>query len=556
VSQADLAFVGGHVYTGDGARSRVGGVAVRAGRIIAVGEDAVRGALGPHSEVIDLHRRLLIAGFQDAHVHPIQGGLEMAACDLSDAYTADEYLRRIRTYADANPTAEWITGGGWAMEAFPGGLPTRGPVDAVVPDRPLYLPNRDHHGAWVNSRALELAGITAETPDPPDGRIERDVYGQPTGMLQEGAADLVARLVPRPTREQLREALLRAQALLHSYGITAWQDAAVGTGLGQADALGTYRDAAASGELTARVRGALWWRRGRGLEQLDELRDRRASADIGRFRAATVKIMLDGVAENHTAAMLAPYLDGCGATGCGHGDPGHVLGTSGISFIDPEALNAYVTELDRVGFQVHFHALGDRAVREALDAVAAARTANGWSAQRHHLAHLQVVHPDDVPRFRMLGAGANMQPLWAAHEPQLDELTIPYLGPERAAWQYPFGALLRAGATLVGGSDWPVTSADPVAGIHVAVNRILPGSDAEAFLPEQRLDLASALGAYTAGSAWANMLDDTGTIRIGNSADLALLDRDPFAGPPEEIASTRVLQTFVEGVRVYAAPDA
>jgi predicted amidohydrolase YtcJ len=268
-----------------------------------------------------------------------------------------------------------------------------------------------------------------------------------------------------------------------------------------------------------------------------------------RFQAATVKIMQDGIAENHTAALLDPYLTGCGCAS----------DNSGISFVEPGELRKYVTELDASGFPVHFHALGDRAVREALDAVETARTANGWRDTRHHLAHLQVVHPHDIPRFRTLGAGANLQMLWAAHEPQMDELTLPFLGAERGARQYPFGDLLRAGATLAAGSDWPVSSPDPLQAIHVAVNRIAPGApeDTPAFLPEQRLDLGAAIAAYTAGSAYVNHLDDiTGSITVGKSADLVVLDRDPFAGPPEEIAATRVLQTFVEGQRVHAAQGA
>jgi predicted amidohydrolase YtcJ len=558
--RADLAFVGGRVLVGadDGVDGPTGAdaLAVRDGRIVALGADDVRPLIGAGTDVVDLGGGLLIPGFQDAHVHPVQGGLELNACDLSGAFTLAEYLDRIDRYARSRPEVAWITGGGWAMEAFPGGLPTREPLDSVVPDRPVYLPNRDHHGAWVNSRALELAGITEDTPDPRDGRIERDERGRPTGMLQEGAAELVARHVPRPTAADLRQALLRAQARLHAYGITAWQDALVGTGLGQADVLDTYLAAAAAGELTARVRGAQWFRKSRDLSQLDDLRHRRARASVGRFRADAVKIMLDGVAENHTASMLEPYLDGCGSPACDHSDPAHVLATSGLSFVDPEALRLYVTALDRDGFQVHFHAIGDRAVRDALDAIEAARTANGPAGPRHHIAHLQVIHPDDVPRFRALGAGANMQALWAAHEPQLDELTIPFLGPRRAAWQYPFGELHRSGATLVAGSDWPVTSADPIAGIHVAVNRTQPGSGAEAFLPDQRLDATTALRAYTRGSAWVNGLPETGVIRLGALADLAVLDRDLLAGPPDEIAATTVTQTFVEGVRVYAGAGA
>ncbi len=542
---ADLIFSGGPVHLGNPARSRATAVAVFGGRIVAVGHAEVAELRGPDTEVVDLAGRLLIPGFQDAHVHPVGGGVELGACDLSGAVTTEEYRTRITAYADAHPEVTWITGGGWSMESFPGGAPDRGFLDDLVPDRPVFLPNRDHHGAWVNTRALELCGIDARTPDPVDGRIERDADGAPTGMLQEGAMQLVAAHVPAATAAELLAGLLRAQELLHSLGITAWQDALVGSDIGMGDVAAAYRAAQSQDLLTARVVGALWWERGQGLEQLDSLLASRAELTSGRMTAGTVKIMQDGVAENHTAAMLSPYLRGCACAAGGAHD--------GLSFVDPAALKDYVTALDAHGFQVHFHALGDRAVREALDAIEAARVANGANDHRPHLAHLQVVHPDDISRFRTLGATANMQPLWAAHEPQMDDLTIPFLGPERAAWQYPFADLLRAGATLAAGSDWPVSSPDPIQGIHVAVNRTPPGEDAEVFYPEQRLDLGSALAAYTSGTAYVNHLDDTGTIAVGHLADLAVLDRDPFAGPPAEICETRVEQTFVGGRRVFAA---
>ncbi|MEV7144340.1 amidohydrolase [Streptomyces tauricus] len=546
---ADLVLTGGPVHTVDAARSRATAVAVRGGRIVAVGHHEVHALIGPGTEVVDLAGKLLLPGFQDAHVHPLGAGTELGLCHLNDTVDPREYLRRVKAYADGHPDVEWITGGGWSMEAFPGGTPTAALLDSVVPDRPVFLPNRDHHGVWVNSLALERAGIDARTPDPADGRIERDAEGNPTGMLQEGAAHLVGRLLPAPTPDEQLAALLRAQAVLHSYGVTAWQDAIVGTYANMIDPTPAYHAAADRGLLTARVVGALWWDRGRGAEQIPELVARRAESSRGRFRATSVKVMQDGIAENHTAALLGPYLTRCGCAS----------DNSGISFVEPAELRKYVTELDALDFQVHFHALGDRAVREALDAVEAARAANGWRDTRHHLAHLQVVHPEDVPRFRALGASANLQALWAAHEPQMDDLTIPFLGPERASWQYPFGDLLRAGATLAAGSDWPVSSPDPLAAIHVAVNRIAPDAPegTPAFLPGQRLDLGAALAAYTAGSAHANHLDDvTGSIGVGRLADLVVLDRDPFAGPSEEIAAARVLQTFVEGRRVYASDDA
>ncbi|MFF7356790.1 amidohydrolase [Streptomyces filipinensis] len=541
---ADLLFTGGAVLTPEAPEARTAtAVAVTGGRITAVGGEELRELAGPRTEVVDLAGRLLLPGFQDAHVHPVPAGLELAQCDLSGATTAEDTVAAVRAYAEAHPGREWILGGGWSMEAFAGGTPTKELLDAVVPDRPVYLPNRDHHGAWVNSRALKLAGIDRDTPDPADGRIERDASGDPSGTLQEGAMQLVGRLTPPATPADRLAALLHAQRHLHALGITAWQDALVGDFLGMDDPAEAYRTAARNGSLTARVVGALWWDRERGAEQIPELAEKRAALSHGRFRAGTVKLMLDGVAENHTAALLDPYLDRCGCA----------TANRGKSFIDPGRLPEYVTELDALGFQCHFHALGDRAVRDALDAVEAARAANGPSDTRPHLAHLQVVHPDDVPRFARLGATANIQPLWAAHEPQMDELTIPFLGPERAAWQYPFGALLRSGARLAAGSDWPVSSPDPLQGIHVAVNRVEPGGTGPVFLPGERLGLAEALTAYTAGSAYVNHLDDSGRVAVGALADLVVLDRDPFAGPPEEIAQTAVALTYVGGERVYAA---
>ncbi|MFI0820183.1 amidohydrolase [Streptomyces sp. NPDC021098] len=546
---ADLVFTGGPVHTVDPARGRATALAVRGERVIAVGREEVRELIGPGTEVVDLAGRLLLPGFQDAHVHPLGAGIELGQCHLGDSTDAREYLRRVAAYADQHRDLGWITGGGWSMEAFPGGTPTAAMLDAIVPDRPVYLPNRDHHGAWVNTRALQLAGIGAGTPDPVDGRIERDERGNPTGMLQEGAASLVGTLLPEVTLAEQTAALLRAQSVLHAFGVTAWQDAIVGSYANMADPTPAYHAALDDGLLTARVVGALWWDRARGAEQIPELLARREATERGRaLRATTVKIMQDGVAENHTAAMLGPYLTGCGCAS----------DNSGISFVDPGELKSHVTALDAHGFQVHFHALGDRAVREALDAVEAARTANGHRDTRPHLAHLQVVHPADIPRFRTLGATANIQPLWAAHEPQMDELTLPFLSAERGGWQYPFGGLLRAGATLAAGSDWPVSSPDPLAGIHVAVNRRLPDAPegTAPFLPEQRIGLEAAVAAYTAGSAYVNHADDTGTIAPGRLADLVVLDRDPFDGPPEQIADCRVLQTFVGGERVHAAADA
>jgi predicted amidohydrolase YtcJ len=544
-----LMFRGGTVFDGGGFLAPGTCVWVRGETIIAVGPEAGASAELRRSTPVDLAGGTLLPGFIDAHVHPVFAGDQLRRCDLRAGNTAEDYLRLIAAYAAAHPGAGWITGGGWSMEAFPGGLPTRGPLDTVTGNRPVFLPNRDGHGAWVNTAALRLAGIDASTPDPLDGRIERDATGEPTGALQEGAATLVSRLLPETSDADWDAALTAAQDYLLSLGIIGWQDAIVGSYPGVRDPLPVYLRAAEAGRLMVDVVGALWWDRDRGLEQLPELLHRRATGRAGRFRATSVKMMLDGVAETFTAAMLEPYLD---ADGCATTE-------TGLEFIDPAALPGYVTALDREGFQVHFHAIGDRAVRNALDAIEAARVANGASGRRHHLAHIQVVHPDDIPRFAALSATANMQALWAAHEPQMDVLTIPFLGERRAVWQYPFSSLHAAGAALAAGSDWSVSSPNPLWAAHVAVNRCLPraaggGSpvSSDPFLPGQALDLPTFLAAYTSGSARINGLEDmTGSIRPGLDANFAIVDADLAHIPAPEIGGAAVTATWVRGRVAY-----
>lgn len=579
---ADLLFLGGVVYAGPG-RGAVPEapsgpaplhVAVVDGCIAAVDTD-LSAWRGPETEVIDLAGGMLHAGFVDAHIHPIQGGLERLGCDLTGAATAAEYLEVVARHAREHPArsdvsgSEWITGGGWGMSAFPGGTPTAAVLDAVVPDRPVLLFNRDHHGAWANSAALRVAGVNADTPDPPDGRIERDADGAPSGTLHEGATRLVSAFAPATTRDDEHRALLEAQSYLHSVGVTGWQDAIVGSYFGASDTAIVYAAALESGELTADVVGALWWDRDRGVEQVPELVARRdaLAARLGegaRFRLTAVKIMADGVVENGTASMLEPYL---GSFGAGEHP-------RGLAFVGGRRLTDAIVALDAAGMSVHVHTIGDRAVREALDGFAAARAANGWAtravsdARRHHLAHLQFVHPDDVARFAELGVTANAQAVWACHEPQMRDLTLPVVGAERAGQQYPFASILRAAAAastdarpvLCAGSDWPVSTPDPWQAIHVAVNRTLPADDpefdAEPLLAHEALTLAQALDAYTAGSSWINGrgsgdAEIAGVIEVGAVADLAATDRDPFAGPAESIHATRCVGTWVAGRRVY-----
>jgi predicted amidohydrolase YtcJ len=550
-----LILHGGRIRTLDPAAPSAAALAVAGGRVAAVGDaSAVLATRGPRTRVVDLRGRTVLPGFTDAHTHPISGGLRHIECSLDRFATPDELVAAVVAYAGAHPDRAWIAGDGWSMDAFPGGIPRRELLDAVLPDRPVLLYNRDGHGAWVNSRALELAGITRETPDPPHGRIERDPDGRPIGMLQEAATDLVAHLVPAHTPVELERAIIDAQAELHALGIVGWQDANVDPA-----ELDAYRAVAGRGELTARVVTALGADEIEafgGLDGLAMARDRIA-ADAGaadrlapgpaRLAASAVKFFVDGVLENRTGALLDPYLD----------EAGLPTGGTGFSNREPAELARLAMELDRRGFQLHFHAIGDRAVREALDAIEAARLANGARDARHHVAHIQLIHPADRTRFRALDAIANAQPLWAVHEAQMDDLTIPILGPERTTWQYPFGSLLRAGARLAFGSDWTVSTADPFPQIEVAVRRIWPGSpDAEPFLPSERISLDDALRSATVGSAFVNRRDDAGWLGVGRLADLVVLDRElRDTGPTGSIAATRVVATMVGGAFVHESPS-
>jgi predicted amidohydrolase YtcJ len=529
-------------------------LAIGGDRVQALGSSRdVLAARGPRTRVVDLRGRSVVPGFTDAHTHPVSGGLRHVECDLDRFDRLEDHLAAVAAYAAAHPDVEWIRGDGWSLDTFPGGIARREALDAIVPDRPVFLSNRDGHGAWVNSRALELAGITAETPDPPLGRIERDPDGTPVGMLQEDAQDLVSRLIPEHAQSTFERAILDAQAELHSFGITGWQDASVPPGY-----LAAYRAVAARGQLTARVVLALasWdldaYGGPAGMAAARDAVAREASAaefgrpGAGRLAASAVKFFTDGIIENRTAAVLEPYLDADGAP----------TGGTGVLNFEPEVLRSLSVELDALGFQLHYHAIGERAVRESLDAIEAARRANGATDGRHHVAHIQVIHPDDVPRFATLGAVANAQPLWALHEMQMDELTIPLLGVERTGWQYPFGSLLRAGARLAFGSDWTVSTAEPFPQIHVAVERQWPGHEgAPVFLPEERLTLDEALHAATVGSAFVNHQDEAGWLGIGRLADLVVLDRDIDDSGAGQLADVKAIATLVGGELVLEAPS-
>ena len=548
---ADAVFTGGFAYSAGWRAPRALGMAVRDGAIVAVASDAELSLLvGPRTHVVALGGRLLMPGFIDAHAHPVQGGLELLQCNLTGARGADDCVAIAAAYAAAHPEREWITGGGWSMSLCPGGTPAAALLDAVVPDRPVFLMNRDHHGAWANSAALRLAGIDRDTPDPSDGRIERDAAANPTGTLHEGATLLVQDLLPAVSLDEAVAGVVRGQEEMFGFGVTGWADAWVGKTGGMESIFDAYMAALDRDVLRARVTGALWWERGKGREQVEgfvALRGeaaRRGRDDV--FRADAVKIMVDGVAENFSAAMSLPYRDA----------HGHVTDNLGHTFLTPEALNEASIAVDAAGFQLHLHTLGDRAVTVGLDAIEAVKRANGpAAAARATLAHLQVVSQRDVERFAPLGAIANLQMLWAAVDEQLDELTFPFLDPALIARHYPFGDLVRAEAQIACGSDWPVSTPNPWEAIAVGLTRAEEGREADPRIGlHQRLDLPTMLDAYTAGSAHSNGRGDTtGRLEMGFAADLVVLDDDPFTVQPDRLGRVRVGQTWVGGVQVAGA---
>lgn len=531
----------------------LGGGDFRAGDVLTINDRIASVAFGDAprpsaDEVIDLQGGTLLPGFHDAHVHPLLAGLQLRGIDLAPVHDRQGYLRIVGEYAGAHPDYEVLSGGGWFGDAFPGGFPTVHDLDSVVSTRPVILHSHDAHGVWVNSAALAAAGIDADTPDPDGGRIFRDASGAPTGILVEAAVALVSHLADAPDPPALGEALLAAQRRLHSVGVTTWQDAAVGASDIGPDALPVYEDLDRRGLLTARVVTALWWDRARGLDQIadfEAIRERLRGST--RLDGGTVKVMVDGMVENHTAAMLEP-LEGTDDD-------------RGVVFIAPDELQRLSIALDAEGFQIHFHAVGDAAVRSCLDALSAVRAQNGVSSNRHHVAHLDIVDAADVGRFAELDASANVTALWARTDEEIVTRKLPLLGAERARRHFPFADIASAGGRIVGGSDWPVTDPNPLWSVRTAVTRTGVPEDphalgagvlTEPLLPEQALSLGDALDAYLSNAAYVNRLESsTGALREGLMADLVWVDRD--LRDIDELGSARVLRTVVGGVTVYEA---
>jgi hypothetical protein len=534
---ADLVLKNGEVYTLDASRSWAQALAARDGRLVYVGTNGgAESFIGPETEVLDLDGKMVLPGFHDSHVHPASGGLELLLCDLNQAGSIDEVSQRITAYSSEHPKLEWIIGGGWQMPLFAAGQPNREQLDKLVPDRPAFLTSSDAHTAWVNTRALDLAGIDKDTEDPPGGKLDRDIEGRPTGLLREEAITLVSRLLPASTDDEYRQGLIAGLALANSYGITSLIEANATPPIVKA-----YRDLSADGLLSARVVAALSTDAKQGLEQVQALQEVRDSFRDPLLRATSVKVYADGVIEAHTAALLEPYLD---------------QSHKGITIWPDDRYQDLISELEKAGFQIHVHAIGDRAVRLTLDSFQQAKARHGKNDLRHHIAHLQLVSPTDIPRFRELGVVANFQPLWAYNDTFIQDLTVPVLGSARSQHLYILKSFHKQGVTIVGGSDWSVTSINPLEAIQVGMTRLDPDDPSVApLLPEQAMDLSDLLAAYTINGAYGmHQQTDTGSLEVGKYADLVVLEENLFEIPPTRIGQVRVLLTMLGGKIVYRRP--
>ena len=537
---AELVLRGAAVYTAAPSHSGATAVAVRAGRLVYVGSDSgVARWVGPATRVADLSSRMILPGFHDSHVHPISGGIGLGECDLSELPDVRSVTDSISRCAARSLKAPWVRGNGWELPVFPGANPSRQLLDSVVPDRPAYFAAADGHSAWVNSRALAAAGIARMTRDPRGGRIERNARGEPTGTLRERAIELMDSALPPYTPEERIAGLRRALGEAARLGITSLYEA----NATEAE-LTTYAELDRRGELTARVVAAQHVSAMEGLEQVVQLAEARARLKgIRYFRLLGAKIFADGVIEAETAALLEPYV----GRGANRGQAG----------LEPEPFSRLVTALDSAGFQVHVHAIGDRAVRWSLDALERAAAANGAHDRRPLIAHLQMIDPSDVPRFKALGVIANFQPFWAYADGYIVDLTIPKLGPARSSRLYPIGTVARSGALVVGGSDWSASTLDPLAAIQVGITRLgLEDAGGTPWLPGERVGLDTLLEAYTINGAYALQQErETGSLEVGKAADLIVLDRDLRAIPPTEIHKAKVLLTLLEGREVYRSAD-
>jgi predicted amidohydrolase YtcJ len=533
----DLIVLNGRVYTADGKGTMAEAVAVQGNKILHVGTSReVQRLRRPQTIVVDAQGGAVIPGFVDAHAHLLSGGLSLGQINLSDAKTPLDIEETIRRWAAANPERAWITGRGWYYAPFPGGLPSRQMLDRVVSDRPAFLTSYDGHTGWANSQALKLAGITRRTPNPTNGIIVKDPRtGEPTGALKEAAMALVSSLVPKPTREQQVAAIRAAITEAQRRGVTSVQNAS-----GSADELAIYDELRRANELDLRVYGGLSVSPEVSADELaaiDELKTKYSDDPV--FKAGAIKLVADGVIESYTAAMLQPYANR--------------PTTSGEPRFDQAELDRLVKDLDRRGWQVMIHAIGDRAIRMALDAFEQAAADNPPAARgrRHRIEHIETVDPADIPRFARAGVIASMQPYHSL--PDLGGVWSQNIGPEREGRAWLYGSIARAQGRLAFGSDWPVVAMDPLLGLFVAVNRTtLEGEPDGGWIPGERLSLTQAIDAYTRDAAWASFDEHRkGSLERDMLADIVVLSQDIFSVPAARLADTEVAVTIFDGRIVY-----
>jgi len=537
---ADLVMVNGGVYTMDPAHPWGEAMAIRDGLIVAVGSNQeIVPLTGPRTRIVDLTGRMALPGFHDVHIHPIPGGYTLLGCSLLELPSVDAILDKLKACAQKQPEG-CLHGIGFDLSLFPDAAMDKAMLDALFPDRPVYLSASDGHSGWVNSKALEAAGITADTPNPWGGEIVRDpATGEATGTLRDTAMDLFDTLLPGKTLETDIAALRAAQDYLTPLGVTSIIGIAY-----------DYRDWAAfqaleqAGDLHLRVNSALTY--GPYAEYPpEEFESVWASRDQYRselINPDSIKLFLDGGLEGQSAALVEPYTV----------NPPH----KGKLNFEPAELNRLVTHFDAEGIQVHMHAIGDGAVREGLDAVQAALEANGQRDNRHHITHLQLVHPDDYPRFAQLNVTANFQALWAYPDTWIMKLNLPVVGQERVDRMYPIASILRAGGRIAGSSDWDVSSANPLDAIETAIRRQDANQPSGPILnPDERVDLPTMLRAYTVNGAWLMHHErSTGALRPAMQADVAVLDRSLFGIPATEINEAKVVMTVFGGKVVFEAP--
>lgn len=536
---ADLVLSNGRIWTGGDSNSVVEALAIRGNQIIRAGTAVeIKQLIGQQTQVIDLAGRLASPGFNDAHIHFLGGAMGLNQVDLTGARTVAEMLERIAVYAKKNPDKQWITGRGWEYTPFPGGLPSKIYLDAIIKDRPVFLSAYDGHSGWVNSKALELAGINSQTKFTGFGEIVRNAAGEPTGALKEGAQSLVRRLLPEPTREQQLDALRQGLKLTSSLGITSMQNAS-----GSANEFSLYEELLQRGELTSRFSMAFSVGERTTSEQIKTFVELKNKYDLNpMLRAASVKFVLDGVIESHTAAMIERYADL-------PADSGNPFGETSMT---PDVYREMVLKLDKLGLQIYTHAIGDRAVREALNAYEAALNTNNRALNRHRIEHIETVSPEDIPRFAKLYVLASMEPIHA--DPGTVEVWSKAVGAERLPFAFAWQSLLKAGARLVYSSDWPSSiSLDPIRGIHSAVNRrTIDGQPTKGWIPGQRISVADALRAYTQAGAFSSFEEGIkGHIASGQFADIIVFSQDLFKIEPMRIHETKVVLTIFNGKVIY-----